>query len=41
MGIEDYKTKIHTMVDEIMEFDFIIQIYTVTVVLYRRLKRGE
>lgn len=41
MGIEDYKAKIHTMVDEIMEIDFLVQIYTVTIVLYRRFRRGE
>lgn len=41
MTIEDYKTKIHTMVDEIMELGFIVQIYTVTIILYRKFKGGE
>lgn len=38
MNIEDYKKKIHFMVDEIMDYDFILKIYTVTIVVYRKFK---
>lgn len=41
MGIDDYKTKIHAMVDEIFNLDFVIQIYTVTRILYSKFQRDE
>nr|DAJ91059.1 MAG TPA: hypothetical protein [Caudoviricetes sp.] len=41
MNIDDYKREIKKMVDEILSLNYIVQIYTVTVRLYRRFKRGE
>lgn len=41
MNIDDYKGEIKKMVDEILSLNYIVQIYTVTVRLYRRFKRGE
>ncbi len=41
MGIEEYKTKIHAMVDEIANLDFLVQIYTVVKILYLKFERGE
>lgn len=41
MNIDDYKREIKKMVDEILSLNYIVQIYTVTVGLYRRFKRGE
>lgn len=40
MSIEEYKKQIFIMVEEITNFDFIIQIYTATHFLYQRFK-GE
>lgn len=38
MKIEDYKKEICRMVGEICNFDFIVQIYSWTLYLYRRTK---
>lgn len=40
MEIEDYKTQIHKFVDEIMELNLIIQIYTVSKILYHKWREG-
>ena len=40
MNIDDYKREIKKMVDEILSLNYIVQIYTVTVRLYRRFKKG-
>lgn len=38
MKMEAYKDKIHVMVDEITNFNFIVQIYTVVHILYQKFK---
>lgn len=40
MSIDECKAEIHKMVDEIMNMDFILKIYSVSKVLYYRFKEG-
>lgn len=41
MDINDYKLEIQKMLEEILNLNYVIQIFTVTIALYRRFKRGE